>query len=229
MAQSKTKPNWEQVPPRNWEEWQAYRIGAEIRRLRGKRWSAQNVSTRTAELGCEVTRAVISDLEVGRRRYVTTAELIILARALDTAPIALLYPAPYRDTIQILPVPEGGQAREVEKILAVQWFSGESGLYLDYLGLSLVDQMNYHSQLLALARARKAFSLDIRRRELGVQLANRRSAKRDGLDAVSDEELDELVTEISELENRIDELWKLGGRDLSAESFDEMFGDRDGR
>lgn len=227
MAQSKNKPNWETVPPRNWEEEQAHRVGTEIRRLRNKR-SAQDISDRTVELGCAVTRAVISDIEVGRRRYVTIAELIVLARALDTAPLALLYPAPYRDAIQILPIAEGGKSQELEKILAVQWFSGESGLYLNYLGLTLVDQMNYDSQLRALDRARKAFALDTRKRELSAKLAVRRNAKREGLDEVSSEELVDLAAEISELEERIAELWKLGGRDLHAEAVEEMVGDRNG-
>ena len=206
------KPNWDTVPPRDWGEEQAHRVGKEVRRLRAKR-TGQWLADRTKELGYTLTRAVISDLEVGRRRYVTTAELIILARALDTAPLALLYPAPYRDKIQILPKPE---SRELEKILAVQWFSGESGIYLDHLGLSLVDQMNYNSKLLALERARKAFGLDVRRRLLDSQLTARRNAKRLG-EAVTDEELDDLVATIDELQERIDYLWDLGGRDLDAE------------
>lgn len=218
------KPNWVKVPPRDWGEEQAHRVALEVRRLRGKQ-TAQWVADRTKALGYPLTRAVISDLEVGRRRYVTTAELIILARALDTAPLALLYPAPYQEVIQILPAPEGGQKHELEKILAVQWFSGESGLYLEYLGLSRVDQMNYYSQLLALERARKAFELDTRKRKLSAQLAVRRHAKREGLDAVTDEELDELVAAIDDLRERIGELWSLGGRDRHAEAYQEMFGD----
>lgn len=221
------KKGWDASPPRDWGEEQARRVALEIKRLRGRR-SAQWLSNRTKDLGFEVTRSVISDLEIARRRYVTVSELIILARALDIAPIALLYPAPYRETIEILPVPDGGQPRQLEKIVAVQWFSGESGLHLEYLGLSLVDQMNYSSQLLALERARKAFVIDARKRELSAQLSTRRRAKRQGLADVTDEELDDLVTEISELEKRIDELWKLGGRDLHAEAHEAMFGSGDG-
>jgi len=214
-------------PPKNWAEEQAHRVALEVRRLRGKR-PVQWLADRTRELGSPVTRSVISDMELGRRRYVTTAELIILARALDTAPLALLYPAPYRDLMQILPVPEGVQKRELEKILAVQWFTGESGIYQNYLGLSMVDQMNYDAQLLALNRARKAFDLDTRKRELSAKLAVRRNAKREGLAEVADDELDDMITEISELEKRIDELWKLGGRDLHAEAHEAMFGSGDG-
>jgi hypothetical protein len=219
--------DWKE-PPKDWSEQQAHRVALEVRRLRGKR-SAQWLANRTAELGYHVTRSVISDLEIGRRRYVTTAEVIVLARALDTAPVGLMYPAPYRDKIQALPAPDGGQGREVETILAVQWFSGLQGPYLDYIGMPMVDQMNYHSHLLALNRARKAFDLYERKQLLSVRLGLRRRAKREGDVDVTDEEIDELVAEIEDLQSRIDELWKLGSRDLDKEAYDEMFGDQHGR
>jgi len=60
---------------------------------------------------------VISDLEKGRRKYVTTAELMVLARALDTTPIALLYPDPYGD-VDMLPTVHATAS------FALQWFSG---------------------------------------------------------------------------------------------------------
>jgi hypothetical protein len=221
MAQSKLKPNWEEVPPRDWDEEQARRVGAEIRRLRRKR-SAQWLSDRTQACGCLVTRAVISDLEVGRRRYVTVSELVVLALALDTAPIALLYPAPYLDKIQALPAVDGGQRRELETILAVQWFSGLPGSYLDHIGMPLIDQENYHSQLLALNRARKAFALNERKQELSARLARRRRAKRDGDAEVTNEEIDEVVAEIDDLQSRIDELLARGSRDLDAEIFESL-------
>ncbi|BCI84164.1 hypothetical protein MTY66_57890 [Mycolicibacterium sp. TY66] len=90
------------MPPRDWAEQQAYRISLEIKRLRGER-SAQWIADRTQRIGYPITRTVISDLEVGRRRYVTTAELIVLAQALDTAPISLLYPGPYEEEVEALP------------------------------------------------------------------------------------------------------------------------------
>lgn len=87
---------------RDWAEEQALRVAKEVRRLRGSR-SAQWVANRTKEWGHEVTRSVIADLENGRRRYVTTAELVVLAAALDTAPIALLFPAPLDEEVWTLP------------------------------------------------------------------------------------------------------------------------------
>jgi hypothetical protein len=222
------KPNWDKLPPRDWGEEQAHRTALEVRRLRGKR-TAQWLADRTAVLGYPLSRAVISDLEVGRRRYVTTAELIVLARALDTAPIALLYPAPYREAVQVLPTSGGGNSHNLEKIVAAQWFTGEPGSHLDSLGLSTVDQMNYNSQLLALTRARKAFALEERKAFTKARLNIRKNAKRDGLDVVTDEELDQLAAEIDDLQDRIDELWRLGGRDLDAEALDELTGGGNGR
>jgi hypothetical protein len=209
MPQNRDRAHDWSEPPKNWAEQEARRIALEVRRLRGKR-SAQWLATRTADLGSEVTRSVISDLEVGRRRYVTTAELVILARALDTAPIALLYPAPYRDTVQVLPAPEGAEVRDIDKILAVQWFSGVQGTYLDHVGIPFIDQANYHSQLLALVRAREAFELEERRQRLAVNLAALRRDKKDAPNEVSDKEIDELVSDISYLQDRISQLWELG-------------------
>jgi hypothetical protein len=61
---------------------------------------------------------VIADLENGRRRYVTTAELTILARALNTAPVALLYPDPCATEVEMLP------DYKTTGPFALQWFSG---------------------------------------------------------------------------------------------------------
>ena len=62
--------------PRGWAEEQALRVAQEVRRLRGSR-SAQWLAGETKQCGHEVTRSVIADLENGRRRYVTTAELTV--------------------------------------------------------------------------------------------------------------------------------------------------------
>lgn len=64
---------------------------------------------------------MIADLENGRRRYVTTAELIVLAAALDTAPVALLYLPPYDEEIEMRP------GETVTKLTAAQIFSGYPG------------------------------------------------------------------------------------------------------
>lgn len=220
MAQE--KPNWEKLPPRNWDEQQAYRVAQEVRRLRGKR-TAQWLADRTKELGHPLTRAVVSDLEVGRRRYVTVSELIVLALALNTFPIALLYPEPYLEEIQALPSTE----TKFTKIWAAQWFSGlTSSVDSDGTGRRVVTNLAEatvtYSNTHALRRARKALRLDELRAHNTMRLKLMRENGRDP------EEIAELVTEIDEVKKNIDELWALGGRDLDAERMDEMMGKSDG-
>lgn len=59
-----------------------------------------------------------SPLENGRRAWVGVAELAVLARALNTAPVALLYPDRCAEEVEMLPglVTTGP--------FALQWFSG---------------------------------------------------------------------------------------------------------
>lgn len=103
----------------DWAAEQAERVGRELKRLRGRR-SGQWLSDRTADLGYRVPRTTISELETGKRKYVSTAELAILARALDSAPVSLLYPPPYQDKLEVLP----GQSSTSWS--AAEWFSGMS-------------------------------------------------------------------------------------------------------
>ncbi|BCP14857.1 hypothetical protein [Mycobacterium paraintracellulare] len=220
------KPNWDDVPPRNWEEEQAYRVATEIRRLRGKR-SAQWLANRTEECGSAVSRTVISDLENGRRRYVTTAELVVLAIALNTAPIALMYPASYWEKIQVFPTAASNEPLEVAKIWAVQWFSGLLPTITDVpfddggqiLAMDLTTAMNYDANVKALERARKAFQLDQLRSRKAHDLRRIRHRKDNGED-VADEVIAELVADIADLQRQIDGLRELGGRDLNAEAFE---------
>ncbi|MCU1647577.1 MAG: putative DNA-binding protein [Nocardia sp.] len=102
-----------------WKDSTVRRIAEQIRRHRGDR-SAQWLSDRTAELGYRVTRATISDLEVGRRTRLEVTQLLVLARALDVPPILLLFPD----------VPDGPVAYlpgEIDQsIRAIEWFVGEN-------------------------------------------------------------------------------------------------------
>ena len=117
-------------------------------------------------------------------------------------------------------------AVEMPKIWAAQWFSG----YVDpdvpfdpegrYLQTSLVDEMNRHTNLLALTRAQKAFDLDKLRRRAASDLRRMRQAKNSG-ETVSDAAIEEGETYVADLESRIDELRQLGGRDLDAESLED--------
>jgi transcriptional regulator with XRE-family HTH domain len=127
---------------KDWATDQAERVGRELKRLRGRR-SGQWLSDRTAELGYRVPRTTISELENGKRKYVSTAELAILARALDSAPAALLYPPPYGDGIEVLP----GQSSTSWS--AAEWFSGMDGAQR----VALADDVEAYARNLAPLRA----------------------------------------------------------------------------
>ncbi len=156
---------WESRPPVGWAENQAYRVAREIRRLRGKR-SAQWLADRTKELGCQVSRSVISDLELGRRRYVTTSELMILARALDTYPLVLMCPPPYDVYVDALP-----NAEPTMKIVAAEWFSGNLGSSdaARVFGAD-ADELGRNGE--PLGRARLVFNLELELREGRETLAS---------------------------------------------------------
>ena len=65
-----------------------------------------------------MSRAVIADLENKRRSWIGVAEVMVLARALNTAPVALLYPDPCAAEVEMLP------GVKVAGPFALQWFSG---------------------------------------------------------------------------------------------------------
>lgn len=143
--------NWE---PANWAEEQTSRVAREITRLRGKR-SAQWLSDQTNTLGYRVSRAVIADIENGRRRYVTLSELTVLAYALGTAPVALLFPPPYGEQIDLLP------DHKTPKFSALQAFCGIA---------PQVNRLTAHENMQPLRDARLIAELEDQKRWLVIQL-----------------------------------------------------------
>lgn len=103
---------------KSWAEEQAARIAETIKALRGKR-SGQWLSDRTAEVGHRVSRTTISELENGKRKSVTTAELCVLAWALDVPPVRILYPSLPDGEVELVP---GVRTQSTQ---AMAWFSGE--------------------------------------------------------------------------------------------------------
>lgn len=82
--------------------------------------SAAEVSKRT-EVGKSLSRAVISDLETGRKRTLDVSELVTLAKALDCSPLSLLFPDAL-DEVEVLP---GVAERAVD---ALGWWTGVRGV-----------------------------------------------------------------------------------------------------
>ncbi|MFF5230320.1 helix-turn-helix domain-containing protein [Dactylosporangium sp. NPDC000521] len=92
--------------------------------------SANELSRRTAELGFEVPRSVIANIETGRRDSIGVNELLILAAALDIPPILLITPIGVSDSMEILP------DVTVSPWLARGWIMGTRPI--EFTGSSLV-------------------------------------------------------------------------------------------
>lgn len=66
-------------------------IAANVRQLRRRRGlSARALGERCAVAGVDFGRDAVASLESGRRQHVTVDQLLVLADALDTTPLALL-------------------------------------------------------------------------------------------------------------------------------------------
>ncbi|MEV0446152.1 helix-turn-helix transcriptional regulator [Streptomyces spectabilis] len=89
---------------RDWPTRLAHRIAGEVRRYRAMRGiSAQQLSDLCSDVGMDIPRAVISNLENGRRTSVTVAEVLVLAAALDVPPLLLVFPVGYQELCEVLP------------------------------------------------------------------------------------------------------------------------------
>lgn len=107
-------------PAKTWERRHTAGLGEAVKRQRGQLPAAW-LERRTTQLGLKMTRQSIADLESGRRRFVTTSELLVLAAALNTTPVALMYPSVSDgpdNAVEVLP------GVESTGFQAAQWFSG---------------------------------------------------------------------------------------------------------
>ena len=95
----------------DWSARMARLVAREVRRYREgqgqrPRMSAQQLADRTEELGMPIPRSVLANLESGRRETVSVAEILVLAGALNVAPIELICPVGYDKEIELLPGPQ---------------------------------------------------------------------------------------------------------------------------
>jgi hypothetical protein len=180
------------VSPQEWADEQGTRVAEAVRSVRRrKKRSAQWVADRTAEIGYPISRATIADLENGRRKWVTIAELLVLARALNTAPIALLYPDPLSgDSIEILPKGVTGS-----KTFALQWFSGEVDTPNQWI---CDDDEAYRANLEPVQTARRISELEEQKLTLMKVFQGRSEDKWD--------EAAKAVPEITRIQREIDKL-----------------------
>lgn len=98
-------------------------IGAEVRRHRTDRgWSVRELSEAVEKQGVALAPPVLSNLELGRRGTVSSAEIRALAAALGVPPLLLEYPMGVVEQIEPLP---GVRTSPWE---AFRWASGEEPL-----------------------------------------------------------------------------------------------------
>ena len=95
--------------------------------------SAHELAEETARLGYPITRSQIANYESGRKQSLDVAELMVIAAALDVAPLELLFPDKPDQTVQMLP----GQTATTSD--AISWFTGNWG-WVDSLR-GAVDQL----------------------------------------------------------------------------------------
>lgn len=104
-------------------------IAAEVLRLRESRgWSRQQLAERLGELGAKTDRAVIARIESGgtRAKNLSVADLLVLAAALDTSPVSMVFPAGRVEMVEVTP-----QLR-IFSGLASKWFCAEVPLTDEY-------------------------------------------------------------------------------------------------
>lgn len=96
-------------------------VAGEVRRRRKELgWSAQDLADRCEEIGHPIPRNVLANMESGRRSNLPLVDVMVLAEALNTPPICLIYPVGYADDVQRLPLQDSTSPMD-----ALRWFTGE--------------------------------------------------------------------------------------------------------
>jgi transcriptional regulator with XRE-family HTH domain len=153
MTQRNRDADWDEDAIPEWTDQVMATVAAEVRRRRKELGlSAQELADACADLGHPIPRNVIANMESGRRSTLPLVDVIVLAAALDTAPILLLYPLGYTTEVQKLPLTDSVTTWE-----ALHWFTGETG---DSFGFENQMLRNFrahdHHQTAALAAQRDA-------------------------------------------------------------------------
>ncbi len=120
----------EELSGDTWGERFILRAAARLRDARrAQGFSVRELSERTKQLGHEVTRQVLVNLEAGRRRALSIDDLFVIAHALGVNPLFLLF-----DQMQMGRPNEVLPGLEVPEWVALQWARSastfiSSGLY----------------------------------------------------------------------------------------------------
>ncbi|EMF52405.1 MULTISPECIES: helix-turn-helix transcriptional regulator [Streptomyces] len=79
-------------------------VAGEVRRRRKEMgWSAQELADQCERLGHPIPRNVIANMESGRRANLPLVDVMVLAAALETYPVCLIFPVGYVEETQELP------------------------------------------------------------------------------------------------------------------------------
>lgn len=101
-------------------------VAGEVRRRRKELgWSAQELADECGALGHAIPRNVIANMESGRRASLPLVDVMVLAQALGTNPICLIYPIGYVAEIQRLPYED-----RIAPWKAMCWFIAKDDGYL---------------------------------------------------------------------------------------------------
>ncbi|MFJ2432509.1 helix-turn-helix domain-containing protein [Streptomyces anulatus] len=122
-------------------------VAGEVRRRRkGRGWSAQDLADRCEELGHPIPRNVIANMESGRRASLPLVDVMVLAAALETYPVCLIFPVGYIEKTQELPFQE-----LIPTWDALRRFTGEEGAVENDPGM--VPDFEHHTRLVRTALA----------------------------------------------------------------------------
>ncbi|MFD3823161.1 helix-turn-helix domain-containing protein [Streptomyces sp. NPDC058625] len=121
MTQRGFDPGDDEDDVPEWADQVMATVAAEVRRRRKElRMSAQDLADRCEEIGHPIPRNVIANMESGRRASLPLVDVLVLAEALHTYPICLLYPVGYVDQVQRLPLQDPEQTWD-----AMRWFTDD--------------------------------------------------------------------------------------------------------
>ena len=179
------------------------RVAAAIKITRvAKDMSAQQLADETKRLGYPISRSQIANYESGRKQSLDIAELLVIAAALDTAPVCLVFPGPYRNDVQIFP-----ESVDFPELLAAQWFSGLAWAISDIPFNDEAPVMRvsrdinaYERNLLRLRSAREQLELEERRNALWRKLRFYEATQGDPGERA------QLIDAIADLEQRIQKI-----------------------
>ncbi|MEU5542075.1 helix-turn-helix transcriptional regulator [Streptomyces sioyaensis] len=125
MTQSRSDHGYEKADDEDdvleWVDQVMATVAGEVRRRRKELgWSAQDLADKCEEIGHPIPRNVIANMESGRRSNLPLVDVMVLAQALNTPPICLVYPVGYVDDVQRLPLQDSTSPLD-----ALRWFTGE--------------------------------------------------------------------------------------------------------